>query len=554
MRRIRPYILFTIAVILFGACAKIVEPVGGPKDTTPPKILKEVPANQSTNFATPQIRITMDEYFTLDNPTENVLISPPLQHQPEYKIQEKTLIVKIKDTLHTNTTYNMVFSNCIQDYHENNKLNYYHYSFSTGNCIDTFTLKGRVQDALTLAGGDDYTLMLYREDYDSLPLTTLPYYISKSQKDGSFSFQNLTPGTYKIFALKHINNNFLYDLPNESIAFSNEMVQSFADIPDSIADTSQSTPEIVLYAFTAKDTLPKLLRYENPEAGLYLFPFSAPVNGLKITPLIGNTDFFHTWSSNQDTLTMYLKETSFDSLAYVFTLQNRYDTVHLKPFKPKQPTGRGASAKPTTNYLHAALKNEGHFYKPLTIQFSYPIQPTDTSYVFLYGQGKKDSTRIAITISDTFTTEVPIPYPLDGKKKYTLMVPRNTFKGYNGLTNDTIQSTFTTQSEKDYGNIIMKYTLSDISYPLIAQLWMGNTLIQQDILQGSITINYPHVDPGTYQIRIIHDENGNGHWDTGNYHTKQQPEAIIQYGKEIRVRAFWDLEEEFKIDRNTSTK
>lgn len=549
-------LIYSFSVLFLGACAKIVTPVGGPKDTTPPKITREQPVSQSVNFSGPQIRITMDEFFTLDNPNANVLFSPPLKYTPEYKIKDKTLVIKIKDTLKENTTYNLVFSNCIQDYHENNRLNYYHYSFSTGSRIDSFMLKGSVLDAQSLAPGEGFTIMLYKNDIDSLPLTTLPDYISKSQKDGSFSFQNISPGNYKAFALKDINSNFLYDLPKEAIAFSDTLVAAYPaptkDSTGQVLTTDSAIKDLLLKSFVAIDTLPKLLRYENPAAGIYIFPFSAPISDLRITPLNEDIPFFQKWNTNKDTISLYLKRVSFDSLAYVFSYNAQVDTVHLKPFKSKQAApGRGAS-KAQTSKLNISFADEGHYYKPLKLKFSYPIQPTDSFDVHFFSQkqGKEDTSIVRISVPDTFVTEIDVPIKMESKKSYRMMIPDSIFKGYNGLTNDTVKTSFTAKSEKDYGNIIMKYELSDISHPVIAQLWNGNQLIQENILQKNTDVTYLHLEPGNYTVRAILDINGNGKWDTGNYQQKSQPEKIISFGKTISVRAFWDVEEEFKIDTN----
>ena len=176
-------------MLLLGACAKIVTPTGGEKDVNPPKLASESPASGSVRMRNPVVKITFDEYFTLNNPTENILISPPMEQEPNYSIQGKTLVIKFKDTLKANTTYNMVFSNCIQDYHESNKLGYYHYSFSTGDEIDTFALVVTVSDAQTLKPCDNMFVFLYDQNIDSLPMTTKPSYLTKTLADGSFHFQ-----------------------------------------------------------------------------------------------------------------------------------------------------------------------------------------------------------------------------------------------------------------------------------------------------------------------------------------------------------------------------
>ena len=151
---------------------------------------------------------------------------------------------------------------------------------------------------------------------------------------------------------------------------------------------------------------------------------------------------------------------------------------------------------------------------------------------------------------DTVLTEVAIPYPFETKKHYKLMIPDSLFIGYNELANDTLRTSFTFKSEKDYGNIQIHYQLGECSHPVIVQLLSGKTVLQQDILTKDATIDYNHLEPGGYKIQAILDENGNGRWDTGDYRKGVQPEAIIPFSHDINVRAFWDVEEDFKIDTN----
>ena len=51
---------------------------------------------------------------------------------------------------------------------------------------------------------------------------------------------------------------------------------------------------------------------------------------------------------------------------------------------------------------------------------------------------------------------------------------------------------------------------------------------------------------GVYEIRIIHDENGNGIWDTGVFLERKQAEVISYYPDKIQLREDWDLEINWK--------
>ena len=71
-------------------------PKGGPKDVTPPKVLKSIPKNYSTLFKGKEIEITFDEYIKFKDLNAQLLISPPLKNTPDIKIKGKNIIIKLK--------------------------------------------------------------------------------------------------------------------------------------------------------------------------------------------------------------------------------------------------------------------------------------------------------------------------------------------------------------------------------------------------------------------------------------------------------------------------
>ena len=546
-------VLATIIILaaFLAGCAKISSPTGGPRDTTPPKAVKMTPENQSVRFNDKQIRIFFDEYVTLNNPTSNVLISPPLAEPPQFTLKGKSLIIKFKDTLRTNTTYNMVFSDCIRDYHENNSLSYFHYSFSTGDSMDDYMIRGNILDAKSLAPAKDFYVLLYKNTADSLPLTTRPDFVTKTQDNGSFSFQNISEGDYKIFALKDINADLLYNLPNEEIAYLEETVTAYHALPDSASDSLKSTlPMLTMYSFVGVDTSQKLQRYENPAAGIYIFPYKSAVNHFEATPIDKALDYFEQINETKDTVTWYLKSPLSDTVVYLFNADNLIDTVRLAPYHEKVTSGRGRQSQ--TKKFNVTFLNAGEFHKPLTLKFPYPVRPTDSFDVYVYSQHQsiKDTDIYRYSVPDSFVMQLPLPLDYQEKKSYTVMIPDSVFYGYNGLTNDTLKMQFSAKSVKEYGTLIMSYELPDDGKTYYVTLWKGDNKIQEDRLTESSTITYSFLNPDTYKISAFCDENGNGKWDTGDYSSKRQPEKMFSFPKSISIRAYWDLEETFRIGSN----
>ncbi len=534
-----------LTVLLLVGCAKVVVPTGGPKDMEPPKMQKEDPPALTVNFKAPQIKIAFDEFFTLQNPTENVLISPPMSTSPKYSISGKNLIIKFTDTLQPNTTYNMVFSDCIRDYNEGNPIPYYHYSFSTGPVIDSCTIKGSVRDALTLDACKDYFVMLYKKDVDSLPLTTLPDYITKSQSNGNFNLDNIAPGFYKIFALKDINANLLYDLPNERVAFSDGLVEAAVIVSPKDSTRQVDIQEVQLLSFEQAPENPQLAHVENPAAGVFILPYMKPVSEFSAEALGQNIPYFERFNESRDTIFWYMKEAIADTLSYRLHADGHTDTLTITPYKEVKLNGRGSSRNERKSVLNVTARNQGHRFKPLSLAFSYPIRPADSiAATFI---SRKDTQTVYVSVPDSFVMQLPIPFSYSDKQSYTLIIPDSVFWGYNNLTNDSIRLNFETRSLKDYGNLTMEYVCPETGGNFIAQLWKDKTLIQQDMFTNTCKIPYLYLDPGNYRIKVIEDLNGNGHWDPGNYSLHLQPERVFFFHTDVTIRAYWDSEEQFRI-------
>jgi uncharacterized protein (DUF2141 family) len=518
-------------------------PSGGPKDTTPPVVVGEKPENGSTNFKGKLLKITFDEFVTLNNPNENVIFSPPMDARVDYSTQGKSVLVKFNDTLRSNTTYNLFFSDCIQDFHEGNKLSGYDYAFSTGDSIDMHKLFGQVVNAETQKPEGGVFVMLYEEDVDSLPLTVRPNYITKTNEQGAFSFHHLKSHKYKIFALKDINSDFIYNLPNELIAFADSTFEAKYYETDS-AFRADADAAIILRLFQEADTVQALQPYINPQAGIYHFPFKLPVRSfnLKIESdtVIGS---FSKLNATRDTLSMYLKS-FFKDWANVFIHTDfvRRDTVELEPYKPPKTK----TATPPT--LKINLANKENLYAPTLLNFSYPLKPVDSAEMFVVATlfTGKDTTAIYVNIPDSLVMQIPVPYQFEPKINYTLWFKDSLFYGYDGATHDTVTFSFSKKTEKDYGNLIINYKVdeeNDADF-LVELLSADQKVIFREVISSSKKIEYKHLLPGSYHFKVVEDRNKNGKWDTGNYRKKEQPEKIFFIEKEVTIRGFWDVEED----------
>ena len=98
--------------------------------------------NAALNFKKKQIQIYFDENISVENPAENVLISPPQQKQPTVKGNGRIVSVDFEQDLIDSTTYTINFGNSIVDLNEKNPVENYRFSFSfIANKVIQFSFK-----------------------------------------------------------------------------------------------------------------------------------------------------------------------------------------------------------------------------------------------------------------------------------------------------------------------------------------------------------------------------------------------------------------------------
>ena len=66
---------------------------------------------------------------------------------------------------------------------------------------------------------------------------------------------------------------------------------------------------------------------------------------------------------------------------------------------------------------------------------------------------------------------------------------------------------------------------------------------QQRVEKGQADFYF--LSPGTYNICIFNDRNGNGVWDTGFYENKEAGEEVYYFPGKIETRANWDYSQEW---------
>lgn len=367
-----PVLVFVIVIVnVVSSCAKMGNPDGGWYDETPPQVIGAEPEDKGINVNSRKIKIFFNEFIKIENATDNVIVSPPQLEQPEIKAAGKRILIELKDSLKSNTTYTIDFSDAISDNNEGNPLGNFTYSFSTGDRIDTLEVSGNVLEAENLEPVKGILVGLHPVadslktgssvlDVDSVFRKQPLLRVSRTDSRGHFVIKGIAPGAYRVFALQDMDGTYTFSQKSEKIAFNHEIfVPSFK--PDVRQDTIWSdslhirsiTPvhythflpdDIMLRAFTELQTDRFFLKTERKQANRFDVFFSyghAELPTIKGLNFNAEDAFVVEPSEKKDTILYWLRDTTLvnqDTLSVEMTyyatdslgeLQLKTDTLEI---------------------------------------------------------------------------------------------------------------------------------------------------------------------------------------------------------------------------------
>ena len=456
--RIKYTTIFAVVVLsaFFFSCANVGYPSGGEVDKTAPKATAFEPTNETKNFTSNNIVIHFDEYIQLKDVDNQVLISPPFEHKAEIVAKGKYVSIKIKDTLLPNTTYLFQFKNAIVDNNEGNALPSLDYVFSTGDHLDSLSVKGKVVDGLTLKPDENIAVLLYSEFTDSAIAKSHPVYMTKTDKNGVFKFKYLKQGLYKIIALKDDDRSLTYNNASEKMAFSTDTILP-AYIIDSV-DTADSG--LILHTFLPEVGEQRITDSKMTKSGkaiiTTLYPLvnatiTSPENEL-ITVLNKSCDTLEVWTTKPtDSLTLMIKD-----------LSGIDDTLKLRYFKKKGRQGK-------ENFYKTNAKATVPYFDSIKMTFTNPIDSVMDNGKIVCVQTKTDTFYTSL-ILDQARLHALVALKLQPDSSYTMLIPKGKIVDIYGTPNDSITLKTKANTPNDYGAITIKLVPATDTVQYIIQL------------------------------------------------------------------------------------
>lgn len=181
-----------------------------------------------------------------------------------------------------------------------------------------------------------------------------------------------------------------------------------------------------------------------------------------------------------------------------------------------------------------------------TKEITKPLEITFTKPVIEFAKNR-------ITLAIDSTTEQAFTAYVDTQRKnvvvlntewkedivYTLRLLKGFAKDSSGTEAMPSKYFFRTKREDDYSKLVVNVPAKYSGTKHILLIKTGQDTVYNKPLIDT-TISLKRLMPGTYNMRIIVDENENGIWDTGDLLMKKQPEYIIPYKSDLVLKAGWD--------------
>ncbi|MBC3539495.1 Ig-like domain-containing protein [Rufibacter sediminis] len=519
-------LIYAVTVIAFflKGCASISSPEGGAKDVIAPKLVVSYPRDGQTNVKPEKIVLTFDENIQALDLTRQLIIAPFSENTYKSKVKDRTVELTFSEPWEENTTYSLNFRNSLADVTEKNPARNVVITFSTGPLLDSGRVTGQVNQLFSTTPPKEVNVLLYSITDTSQVTKGRPLYVTGADSSGNFAFKNIKEGEYFIYGLTETNNNLRYDNEKENIAYTTDTI-SVRPAREGVQLTLH-TQDVTRPNVVARRSFLNLYEVEYNE-GITTAAVTAPDKDSNIKWLVAN---------NGKTLRLFPGKP--DEKQWLVQVQDsagnsKLDTVAVR-----------LSGKVAPRKNNSFTVVNGSSIQPgeqIRVQFEVPTKIINPAGAFTFVVDS--ATTIAIKDTSEFrfnqdATQLQFRLPLVGKRDIVVSMDTTKVLPFIGDPYGSNQQTLQISDKVEVGSL--KVLLKTNQKNFIVQLMRQNAIEKEVVNQK--TILWDKLAPGSYQIRILVDANGNGKWDNGLLKERRLPEPVVLPKDVWEIRANWEIE------------
>jgi uncharacterized protein (DUF2141 family) len=531
---IQRFTILGIIILIVTTCARISSPGGGEEDLDPPVLIRSIPENGQINFREDKITLYFNEIVSTNQIESNLIITPTPKGSFRTRNNRNLVELTFFEPFDDSTTYTFSFANTIQDVTARNPASDLTLSFSTGDYLDSLSISGQILNLYDQLPSENIIVSLFHADDSLNVLNGNAQYYTKTDTAGLYTFRNLPPNTYKVYAFEDKNGNNKADSDGELYGFyANEI-------------TLTENKRDIDFTIQRLSTKPLRLISSGQFGPYYQLNFNKSITSF--TP-ISSDDFIY-FQTADDQVRFYRTNQSYnDTTDYIFQATDSVGTIVIdtasiffseSDIETDQLTQR---ITPDKTFLKPAENITLKFNKPIilinydSIQFSL-----DSLNRFPFPEQTVSTSEFNSTISWPLVFQ---DYSKRPDQELTLTFKKGAFYSIDGDTNKTFTQTYSPALIDE--SALISGQVNGAYSNIIVQLLNNRTLEVVDE-QYSTSFSFDYLNAGSYTIRVILDLNGNGQWDIGNITTNTPPEPALFYVDEtynsqlIEVRKNWARE------------
>ena len=521
-------------------CAAVAPPTGGPRDTTPPRLVATSPDSAARNVSQRFVRLTFSEPVQTKDLSKNLLVTPQLSVDNPYQLREdrNSITLQFDKPLAENTTYSFNFREAIVDITESLPARGVSLSFSTGAVLDSGAVRGTVTDVLSTRPVGEATIGLYRASDTTTVRRQKPYYLARTDKEGVYSLGFLKVGDYKIYAFTDKNQNGIFD-DGEKIGY----------LPAPVRITGQGVDTVNLAVVRPDRRAPRLATRDAGPTALKL-GFSEGVSSLVITG-------FEDKAPSAAELAAATVVTENGRTAYLFKTpavgEGRYalvatdstgnvlnDTLSVR-FPVPAAASRTAPAP-----LYAVQGSPRNVYRQgqVVFKFNEPVRLADKQPFGTLIEDSLKTRPLRLPADGTFNenrTQLTVTLNTNAKKQVVILLDSTTLTPISGqpLRPKPVPLAITEQDPTG----IISGTIASKEKNFDLQLIDDKYQVVRTLRSPKGKYRFAQLPPGTYRLRALIDADGDGQWRGGDPDLLLPPEPVYLNPKPLQVRANWEIEE-----------
>lgn len=550
--------LFLITFFLIIECAVQRPPSGGPVDKITPRIVQVFPAPNSTlvNRDT-KVIIEFSERMEKKTVQEAFFMSPRPSEELSFKWKGRKLHLVFPDSLKKNKTYILTIGTAAADLRRNKLEESFHLAFSTGDKLDQGKISGTVSSKSSVEGTMIGAYPL-EEKQEPNPAEQYAEYVTQCNAKGSYQFSYISPGKYRLFAIKDSDADQKYDSGYDAIG---------VPTTDVILTEEILAIDHINFQITVKDTiLPTVKSVIDIDQHHVDVRFSEPMaeikndlrNHFNITDQPTSKDtlrILDLFQNSIDGSRFHLKtETQQPELSYIFIAKDMFD-LQGNPIDTSYNSYMfKSSVVPDTIKPGLIQQSINHNAKDMPLNPKIQLIFSEALICSTLEQhfNLADSNRIRV--NGTYFWQNPADFTfipdtsLTSEMKYHVHVAVDSvFDEFgNSLADSAIDFDFITLNKDTLSSITgsVKDELENAKGKiyLTAKQAGNDKIFYETVLDSTGTYQFNDIFPGVYLIYGFRDADSNRTYSYGQIKPFVPAERFIFYSDSIKVRSRWPNE------------